>query len=49
LRSWLQVLSDAAVLKRQAREIEELRRRLGNAGCALTPLLFVHVSVSDKE
>jgi len=28
------VLSDAAVLKRQAKEIEELRRKLGNAGCA---------------
>lgn len=27
----LQVLSDAAVLKRQAREIEELKKRLGAA------------------
>ncbi len=29
-----QVLSDAAVLKRQAREIEQLRKKLGANGCA---------------
>jgi hypothetical protein len=28
-----EVLSDAAVLKRQAKEIEELKKRLGGAGC----------------
>ena len=35
-RCWPQVLSDAAVLKRQAREIEELRRVLAanGGGCA---------------
>lgn len=30
-----EVLSDAAVLKRQAHEIEELRRMLEGTGCAL--------------
>lgn len=29
-----EVLSDAAVLKRQAREIEQLRRKLGDNWCA---------------
>ena len=28
-----EVLSDAAVLKRQAREIEDLKKRLGGSGC----------------
>ena len=29
-----EVLSDAAVLKRQTKEIEELKRRLAESGCA---------------
>ena len=39
----LQVLSDAAVLKRQAREIEELRRVLAanGGGCALRLSFFL--------
>ena len=32
-----EVLSDAAVLKRQAREIEDLRKALAGTGSALTP------------
>ena len=32
-----EVLSDAAVLKRQAREIEDLRKALAGTGWALTP------------
>ena len=30
-----EVLSDAAVLKRQTKEIEELKRRLAESGCAI--------------
>lgn len=30
---WLQVVSDAAVLKRQAKEIEELKKQLADSGC----------------
>jgi hypothetical protein len=32
-----EVLSDTALLKRQAREIEELRRCLESSGCAAAP------------
>ena len=37
-----EVLSDAAVLKRQAKEIEDLRRVLAASGCAPRPLKSTH-------
>lgn len=43
-----EVLSDAAVLKRQAHEIEELRKMLAGSGCAWTPPIHCLLLLADK-
>lgn len=45
----LQVLSDAAVLKRQAKEIEELRKMLTGTGYATLPYCFMFATLANHK
>ena len=42
------MLSDAAVLKRQAHEIEELRKMLAGSGCAWNPLIRCRLLLAGR-